>query len=68
VIVLTSSERSDDRNLCLRLGVISYQVKPKVWDDYLTLADTLKDALATGCVSGPSPNPAKPAIRPAAAT
>lgn len=51
VIVLTSSERSDDRNLCVRMGVIGYHVKPKLWDEYLHLADTFKEAISTGCVS-----------------
>ncbi len=63
VLILTSSERSEDRNLCLRMGVIAYHVKPKVWDEYLHLADTLKEAITTGCVAEPEPEAGRPVER-----
>ncbi|MBA2479332.1 MAG: response regulator [Planctomycetes bacterium] len=48
VVILTSSQRPEERNLCMRMGVVSYQIKPKVWDDWLELASALKRVLDEG--------------------
>lgn len=43
VVVLTSSQRSDDVENCARMGAISYYIKPHTWDEYLGLARSLKE-------------------------
>jgi CheY-like chemotaxis protein len=51
VIVLTSSQRPDERSLCMRMGVVGYHIKPKVWQEWLDLAGELKRVVDEGFCS-----------------
>jgi two-component system response regulator len=45
VAVFTSSERSEDRSICQRLGAAAYENKPSTYDGYLELARRMKRRL-----------------------
>ncbi len=53
VIILTSSQRPEERSLCTRMGITSYQIKPKTWDEWLRLASDLKKVLDDGFCDAP---------------
>lgn len=35
IVMFTSSEQSEDRRRCLALGAVAYQVKPRLWTDWV---------------------------------
>lgn len=59
VVVLTGSQRRTDRSECLRLGAVSYVVKPMYYGEWLALVDQLVHLLEPRSTpTGPStPSP-----------
>jgi CheY-like chemotaxis protein len=45
VAVFTSSQRSEDRSICNRLGAVAYETKPSTYDGYLDLARRMRHRL-----------------------
>ncbi len=48
VVILTSSQREDDREQCLAAGAVAFWNKPVAWSDFTAFASDLRRCLTTG--------------------
>jgi CheY-like chemotaxis protein len=54
VAVFTSSQRSEDRSICQRLGAAAYETKPSTYEGYIELARRMKQRLEEPACEDPN--------------